>query len=289
MTESLMRNIVLLVLFNLVVLTGFAQQDFDFLCDSAQTEMNNGKLVTALQIYDKALEQGSTDSAKVIWTATICGMCASELKDEEALIKYNNIAIEYGSADQSVIDQQLDLAKKHNDLETMEKVLIHVKDNPEIARKYTTKLMYFYYNNKRYAETLVITEEVLAFNPENINALFFKGVALLKENEEESGIAVLKSILADHPNNEKANRQLGLVYYNKASAVFDSANKKYKSIKTPTRADFYNYTEEIKVAEEDYKKSLPYLEKSNSMAPKEYLNLAIKLTKSRLKQLAQDK
>lgn len=279
---------ILLSLLNLFFLNGFAQTSFDILCDSAQKEMNNGELVKALHIYDKAFEVGSVDSGKVIWTATICSMCASQLDDEKALMNYNNIAIAHGSVDESVIDQQLDLAKKYKDLETAEKVLLKAKGNREIARKYTAKLLYFYYNNKRYDETLLIADEVLAFNPKNVNALFFKGVALLNVNKEEAGIEVLEGILADHPNNEKANLQMGLLHYNKASAIFDGANKKYKSIETPTRVDFHNYTQEIKLAEEDYKRSLPYLEKSNAIAPKEYVSQAILLTKNRLKQLAQD-
>ncbi|WP_319500851.1 hypothetical protein [uncultured Draconibacterium sp.] len=288
MTKSLIRIVVLLALFNLIVIAGIGQNSFTHLCDSAEAEINNGKLESALLIYEKAFEQGSTDSAKVIWAASICSMCADELKDEKAVIKYNNIAIEHGATDRQMIDQQLDLAKKHKDLETIETVLLRLKSNPEITQKYTSKLMYFYYNNKRYAETLRTADEMLGFNPNNVNARYFKGVALLNTDHEESGIEVLEGILNDHPDNEKANYQLGVVYYNKASAVFDNANKKYKSIETPTRVDFHNYTEEIQKAKKDYQKALPYLEKSNSIAQKEYLDQAISLAKNRLKQLAQD-
>ncbi|WP_297089925.1 hypothetical protein [uncultured Draconibacterium sp.] len=283
-----LRRIVFTCILIYVGLSTFSQNTFNTLCDSAQEEVNSGNLEKALYIYDKAFEQGSTDSLKIIWTATICSMCANELQDEKAIIKYNNIAIEYGFADQAVIEQQLNLAKKHKDLETIEKVLVGLKDKPELAKKYTLKLMYFYYNNKRYSETLQTAEELLELNPHDVTVLYFKGVALLNTNQDAAGIEVLMDILAEHPDNEKANRQLGLLYYNKASAVFDKANKKYKSLTEPTRLDFHKYTEEIKKAEGDYKTALPYLEKSNSVAPKEYLGQAISLTRSRLKQLSQD-
>jgi len=112
---------------------------------------------------------------------------------------------------------------------------------------------------------------------------------LLKTGEEHSAVELLKDILAKQPANSKANQQLGLIYYNKASEVFDNANNAYNELKEPTRLDYHNYREEIQKAGGDHQKSFLYLEKSNSTDPKDYIGHVITITKSRLRQLKQKK
>lgn len=282
------KHIVILSLIPLFFASATAQNSFKLILDTAQTEINKGNYEKALQFYDKAFEVGSNDTSNVIWAATICSMTAIELKKEQKAMVYNNIALEFGSTEQSLIDQQLDLAKKHKDLETTEKVLLLMQKIPALSEKYTIKLLYFYYNNQRFTETIVAANKVLASKPDYINAKFLKGIALLQTSDKNAAVEVFQDILTEQPEHKKANKQFGLLYYNKASEIFDIANKSYKSLKEPTRLDYHTYRKEILKAKADYEKCLPYLEKSYSLAAEDYLEKAISLTKNRLRQLKED-
>jgi tetratricopeptide (TPR) repeat protein len=283
-----MKKINLILLFFTITISITAQESFKSLCDKGNKEADAQNYEKALEYFDKALNMGAEDSSEVAWTATIASICAIELNDEKKAIGYNNIAIRYGSTYIPLIDEQLDLAKKYKDNNTILEVLQAARKMDGQYQKYTIKLLYYYYNNKMYDETIVTAEEVLAFRPNHTNSLYFKGVALEKIGKQAEAILLFEAILSREPDNAKVNAQLGIIYFNKGSVIFDKANARYKSLASPTRSDFHNYTKEIKKASPHYKKCLGLLKKANELKPKQSLKDAISRAENRVRQIEQD-
>ncbi len=283
-----MKKIMFLTLF-IGFLSGLnAQETFQSLYKQGNKEVDIQNYQKALEYLDKALQLGCDDKSKISWTATICGICALQLNNETKAMEYNKIAIINGSTDATLIDQQLDLAKKHKDNKTIKETLLAGRNIEGYYGKYTIKLLYFYYNNKLYNETIVTANEVLEFKPEHTNSKYFKAIAFLKTGKEDEAIPLFKELLSKNPENAKANTQLGLLWYNKASAIFDNVNLHYKSLKKPTRLDYHNYRKAIRNSIPGYKKCIPLLEKAYELKQQKYIKEALTLAQSRLRQAQQD-
>lgn len=265
-----------------------AQERFQSLFDKGNDEVEANNYQKALELFEKAIAIGDDNPAQMAWAATIAGMCALNLNQEEKAIKYNNIAIDKGSTDITLYDQQLGLAKKLKKKEVEEKTLLAARKIDGYFQKYTVKLLYFYFNNQRNEETIETAEEVLAFKKGHTNSLYFKGVALYNLGNQEEAIEIFKDILTNNPENAKVNGQLGIIYYNRASAIFDKANKHYKSLKEPTRMDYTAYRKEIRKSIPDYETSLPYLKTAVKNHPEKYMQDALKLADQRLNQMQQE-
>lgn len=284
----MIRKLLLTILTILFLFGANAQETFQSLFDQGNKEIEANNYSKALVCFEKSLKVGNDDQSKIVWVATMAGVCASNLKQESKVLKYNNIAIENGSTDIILFDQQIDLAKKLKDKQTEEKVLLIARKLDGYFQKYTIKLLYYYYNNQKNEETIKTADEVLAFKPGHINSQYFKGVALNNLGKQQEAIDLFKTILATDPENAKVNAQLGLVFYNCASAVFDKANKHYKSLKEPTRMDYTAYRKEIRKSIPDYETCLPYFKNAVKSDSGKYIQDALKLAEQRLNQMKQE-
>ncbi|MFV0591876.1 MAG: tetratricopeptide repeat protein [Draconibacterium sp.] len=276
----------MLLIFMAVAVAGYSQDTFQTLNDQGQKEIDGKNYQKAIEYYGKALEVGTDDTSKMVWTASLASMCAAQLKDDQLLMKYNNIALDYGSQDLYMIEDQLKLAKKYKDVQTTEKVLQIARNIDGKFEKYSVKLMYFYLNNKKYAETVTTADEVLALDSTDLNALNCKGVGLLQTGKEEEALKNFTHILNVDPENQNANLQMGMFFYNKAMKMFDDSNTKYEKIKEPTPLQYHYYKKEIVKSKPYFEKCLPYLQKYNSLSPQNSsIVTAIDKAKSRIKDL----
>ncbi len=262
-----------------------SQESFQSLCDLAQKEVDTQNYEKAIEFYDKALTLKTDDPTKMRWTASLASVCASHLNNEQLMLKYNNIAIDYGSNDVFMMDQQLELAEKFKDANTTEKVLLTARNMDGKYKKYSLKLMYFYYKNKKYAETLTTADEILGVDADNVNAMTYKGLALNASGKPEEALEHFKAVLAIAPDNLNANIQAGMINLNKARSVWDTANKNYEKKQSPTAQEYHDYKKEIGKAKPYYESCLPYLEKYNAAKNQSSVTAAIKEAKSRIEDL----
>ena len=86
------------------------------------------------------------------------------------------------------------------------------------------------------------------------------------------------------PNSE-THLQKGLIYYKRASAIFDKANLRYSNFEKPTHLDYLNYRQEILKSAPEYQTCILCLKKSSEMASNEYVKNAIAIANNRLIQM----
>uniref|UniRef100_UPI003217CC4C tetratricopeptide repeat protein n=1 Tax=uncultured Draconibacterium sp. TaxID=1573823 RepID=UPI003217CC4C len=279
-----MKNLFIFLMLTLAT-QAQSQESFQSLCGMAQKEVDAQNYEKAVEFYDKALTLKTDDATKMRWTALLASVCASHLNDEQLMLKYNNIAIDCGSTDVFMLDQQLELAEKYKDLNTTEKTLNAARNLDGKYKKYSLMLMYFYYKNKKYAETEATADEILVIDSDNVNAMTYKGLALIQTGNNEKAIENFESVLNISPNNLNANIQTGMILYNKAKTLFDSANKNYENIKSPTALQYHQYKKEIVKSKPYYEQCLPYLKKYNSVKSQKNITNAISEAESRINDL----
>ncbi|MEN8155484.1 MAG: hypothetical protein ABFS10_00915 [Bacteroidota bacterium] len=276
-----MKKYIFLITLSSFVIGGMAQETFQSHCELGQMEVDRQNYHGALKHYDKALEAGSDDTLSVIWAAMVSSMCAIHVGDELLAMKYNNIAIDYGSEDLFMIDQQLQLAKQHQDPETTERVLLAVKSIEGAEEKYTTMLLRFYYSSKQYTETIELAEEILSHDPDHISSMYYKGMGLLRTGKEDEALQAFFDILKREPDHEKVNMQVGFIYYYRAGALYKKVNDNYSEIEKPTKQDYARYREGLQKSIKDYDTSIPYLEKYHGKSYQEDVTDALAKAKRR--------
>jgi len=279
-----MKNLLIFLLI-IMAMPVKSQETFQSLFDLGQKEVENQNYQKAIEYYDRALTTTTEDSSKMMWTASVASVCASHINDDKLIIKYNNIAIDYGSQDQFMMDQQLELAAKYKDNNTTEKVLYAARNIDGKYKKYTSKLVSFYFKNQKYPETLNAAEEILSIDPENVNALDYKGLALTQSGNNEEALETFKTALSISPDDLNANIQAGMIIFNKAKSMFDTANKNYEKIKAPTPLDYHHYKQEVTKAKPYYEECLPYLQKYNAVKNQSSVTDLINEAKSQIEDL----
>lgn len=262
---------------------GVAQDSFLDLCEKGNKELSEENYSNALEFFNAAFKIGSDNESEVAWNATIAAVCAQKVQDFNKAMEYNNIAIKNNTTDITVYEAQIELAKQLNDNVTMEELLLIGRDKLEGQyERFTTKLLYFYYNKKMYEKVLVTADEVLEYKPDHLKTYYFKGVAYLITGSGKEAIESFQYALSIDSTDINSNKQLGFIYYNQGSTIHDKAKAKYNSLKTPTRLDYHNYRKKIEESITPYKKAIPYLESCYRMPPQEDVQNALFLIYTRL-------
>ena len=262
------------------------QETFQSFSNKAQQEFANENYQQAIDYYQQAMMINGVDSSNMVWTASLASICASYLKDDMQLIKYNNIAIEFGSQDLYLIDKQLKLAEKYKDSVSTEKVLRKARNIEGKYKKYSQELMLFYFKNKSYNKTINIADDILVVDSDNINALNYKGMSLHQTGKEPSAMECFKTVLDIDPENLNANIQMGMILYNKGKMIFDTANKDYEKLKSPTALEYHEYKKEIRKSKPYYQECLPFLQRYNSIKNRSDISAVINKAKSRIEDMS---
>ena len=113
-------------------------------------------------------------------------------------------------------------------------------------------------------------EEVLALNPENLDAQTAKGVVYVEASQAlgempMKGIGILQEVLNKDPKNINALTNLG--YFAIQSGQFEKAIERFETILLidPENAEAYLYLTDIYLSQDDKKKGIETLEKYKSL------------------------
>jgi tetratricopeptide (TPR) repeat protein len=278
------RQLITIVLICLSAGFVFSQDNFNDLQEKGNKEVEAQNYAKALEYFDAALKAGNEDKNALAWTASIAAMCAQQMNQYQKAIEYNDIAINNKTIDITVYETQIELTKKTKNIQKQEEAILAARELDGQYKKFTTKLLYFYYNKKMYEKLLPVADDVLKYKPGHIKTYYFKGIAYSNTKNKEEAINSFKYILEKDSMDSKANKQLGLLYYNKASGIYEKAKKKYNAFKKPTRVDYTAYRKSVQKSFKPYKQAIPYLEKAYAAKPDDGLKKALFNLYSRLEQ-----
>lgn len=155
-----------------------------------------------------------------------------------------------------------DALKKNGKHEESRKVIDDgIAKYPKDANLLVGKINIFL-NDSNYTAALSYVNNLLDVEPKNDGALFIKGLAYEKLNNEDSVIYYYNKAGEINPKNEKAWNNLGAWYVNKTIPIIERMNKLGNSA-----ADTKLYEELKKESKALYLKGKPYLEKALAVNP----------------------
>lgn len=269
-------TIFLSLLLVLPIITLSQVEDFQSLNVQANNYIDKEDYNAALVCLEKALKIGTDNQTELIWTATLAGICARQTNDLNKAYSLFEIAIKNNCKDEDVFNKSLQIAEQLNDVEKQVSILLSARQNVDGSfQKNSTKLLYAYYNNQQFDKAIRVADELLAKDPDQIQVLKVKGFSLIKTEKVSEGIFVFNKLIANDPNNLDGLRQLGFVYYEQGNIIKDKALDDYNLLKKPTQVDYILFQQQYKKSWVDYRKALPYLEKSYQIEPNVGIKQAI--------------
>lgn len=283
--KYLFRNTMIIYLFIGLSLTVWAQDNFDELSKKGNVQLVNSNYKKALDYFDAALKIGGVKESNMAWTASIAATCAQQLNDDVNALKYYKLAIENNTIDETVFDAALELAKKMKDDDSQENILLVGKERLESQyKRYTTKLLYFYFNSQMYTKVPAIADAVLQYKPDDLKTIYLKAVSFMNSDNEAEAISAFKYALQQDSLDDNTNRQLGFIYYNKGQIIYNNANDKYNAIVKPSRSDYSNYRKSITNSFDSFNSASQYLETAYRINPDEKIKKALFTLYTRLEQ-----
>ncbi|TKG97258.1 tetratricopeptide repeat protein [Puteibacter caeruleilacunae] len=271
-----MRQIILIVALLFCTTNLFSQDTFKSKADEANKLLENQDYSGALAKFEEAFKIGTDDKRQLAWTASIAGICAQESGNVDKAIELYAVALKNNLADEDIINRQITLCKKKKNIaEEANTLMAAMKIMPGADYKYRKKLLYVYYNSGQFDKAIPTADTLLMAKPGDHKLMYMKASSLSKNKQVPEAIKLFEQILAEDAGYTSAYTQLGLVYYNKATSIYDNGRDHYNNLKKPTRMDYTNYRNAIKKSYTDYNKAIIYLEKSYAAKPSDFVKKAL--------------
>lgn len=238
-------------------------QDVDSKINDIKTAMIEGNYEAGLKECELLLKSGITDTTQLAMVYGYAGLSSEALKHKTEAIRYYKKAVELQMPQLDVYDKLIILAKKEKNDSIYEFALLEkLKAFPEYSDEIKKSLAYQYLNTKQYEKLLVVTEELLNLSSNDVNFLYFKGVALQSLGQVEESKVFYTEVLKINPEHSGANMSLGLIIYNEGSEIFLKRKKEYEAIAKPDRVNYWEYEKGIEKGKTLYRQALPHLLKA---------------------------
>lgn len=238
-------------------------QDIDTRINDAKMNMINGNYEAGLTECKALIESGLSDSSKLSLVYSYAGISSEALGNPEDALTYYSQSVSLQVPQLDIYDKLISLAKKQKNDSIYEFALFEkAKAFPEYHRDITKSLAYHYANSKQYEKLLETSDQLLTWNPDNANYLFFKGVALQNLENIEEAKSHYRQVLEINPDHAGANMSLGTILYSEGSKIFAIRKKEYESKANPTRSDYSAYNKGIEEGKAIYREALPHLLKA---------------------------
>ncbi len=238
-------------------------QDIETRLDEIKSSMIDNNFETSLKQCEALLESGVSDTTQLALLYGYTGLSNEVLGNKMEAISYYQKAVELQFPQLDIYDKLIALSKKEKLDSIYEFALLEkLKAFPEYNQEITKSLAYLYVNTKQYEKLLSSTNQLLEWYPENVNYLYFKGIALENLTQVEEAKKFYKETLKFDAGHVGANMSLGMILYKEGSEIFASEKKKYESKAKPDRVDYLNYNKGIEAGKNIYKEALPCLLKA---------------------------
>lgn len=286
MTKKMYKNILLSACMLLITWTSTQAQDINSKIDDIKTILINGNYEQGLNECKSLIESNLCDTTQLAVLYGYAGLSSEVLKHKTEAINYYKKAVELQMPQLDVYDKLINLSKKEKNDSIYEYALLEkAKAFPEYTKEIKGSLAYLYINTRQYEKLLSTTNELLGWNPNESNFIYFKGVALQNLGQIEEAKACYKEVIKLNPDHPDANMSLGMILYNDGSEIFAKRKKKYEAIAKPDRMDYFDYNKGIEEGKNIYKEALPYLLKAYESGSYPDLKQILFNTYTRLEQL----
>ncbi len=248
---------------SLIMLTSIQAQDIDSRIDDLKVVLMNGNYEQGLNECKNLIEANISDSTQLALVYGYAGLSSEALGRKTEALEYYRKAVELQMPQLDVYDKLINLSKKEKNDSIYEFALLEKsKAFPEYNQDNTKSLAYLYINTQQYEKLLGTSNELLNWYPDDVNYLYFKGVALQNLDRIEEAKEYYSKVLVLDPEHSGANMSLGMILYSDGSEIFAFRKKEYESKAKPSRADYSVYNKGIEEGKILYRQALPLLLKA---------------------------
>lgn len=258
MNKRTNKTILLLMCFFLSGIISRAQN-----IDDIKSTLIDGDYAKGLEQCKSLIESNSNDTTQLSLAYGYAGLSSEALGNKEDAIAYYKEAVQLRVPQLDVYDKLISLSKRIKNDSVYEYALLEKsKVYPEYSQDNSKSLAYLYFNSQQYEKLLNITSELLETSPNNVNYLYFKGVALQNLNKVDEAEKYYTEALKVDPEHIGANMSLGMILYSKGTEIFAFRKKEYEAKAKPTRSDYSIYNKGIEDGKNLYRQALPHLLKA---------------------------
>ena len=231
------------------------------LTNQAVQAFNNEDYNKAMRSFEQVLEVNNIDIIKadnpnVVDTVIIfnTGLAAYNAENYDKAIEYYKEAAKYGYSGARTYNLLASAYQLNKDTTGALTILQEGFEKYPEDNNMLTSMIQIYLNQQKTDEAMKYLEMAIQQDPNNATFYFAKGTLHEKIGEQNKAIDAYKSAIEVNNSYFDAHYNLGALYYNRgvkqievANAVPPSENEKYQ--------------EELKKADEWFKKALPYMER----------------------------
>lgn len=242
----------------------------------------------AINAYNSLLPE-LTDSFDLSHIYSYTAICYENLGDSSnAYVNYKN-AVNFKIREYSIYNKLFSLAKKQNDVDCQEFVLLQKMDVfPTDENSILEKLANLYIISKQNPKLFDMAERLIKMNPVNFKSYYYQAIAFQNNGENEKAESNYKKSLELKPDDLGANIGLGFLIFNRASAAFEKEQIRYEKLKKPSWDDYLSYLQTIKRIKAEYREAEPFLNKACDIDCNPQLQKALTIIKSRTGQMIRD-
>lgn len=257
------KKVLLAVCLFVVLLNPIQAQDIDSKIDDIKTALVNGNYEIGLNECKALIESNLCNTKQLAVLYGYAGLSSEVMKQKTEAINYYKKAVELQMPQLDVYDKLISLSKKEKNDSIYEFALLEkARAFPEYKKDIAESLAFQYLNTTQYEKLLNTVNELLSWNSNDINALYFKGIALQNLNQAEEAKKYYSEVIKLDTEHLGANIGLGMILYNEGSEIFAYRKKVYESKAKPDGIDYLNYNNGIEEGKDLYRQALPYLLKA---------------------------
>ena len=280
-----MRKYYILIALLAASLFSVYSQDIDVKKSDAIMEEGLQNYSKAAQLYEEAAkgyEQNGVFDTTCWYRAGVCNLKLKEYQKALTIftkIEANNIVTG---------DLMLSMGDTYYGLKQMDKsekyLLKAIEVDSQVAFDSYKKLVLVSYNSRQFGKAVEYADDALAIDSTDTQTMYIKTLSLEQQGKIDDAVISCEKLLEVKPNYSKGIEKMGLLYAQQVDDKYDREKKRYEAMKSPTRMDWHNSTKKLEAIGQEYKKAIPYLEKTLAKNPNnEVVKKTLDTAKSRMK------
>jgi len=258
-----MKALVIVMFLFLIIPVIFSQEDSKTFIQDANKAFSEKEYEKAIGLYEKALQIGINDSIDKSWVLGYAAICSEELNSPGKAKEYYTQALNLGYPNPSIYNKMYSFSKKNNDFNGQEFAMLKLKQNfKEESNSANNRLVNLYNSSKEFEKLNELYDEFLQNDSNNFKMYYNKATVLGQLNKLKEAREYFFKALKLNPDDPGSNKNVGLMYYNEGTVIYDREKAKYNKLSKPTQTDYIAYQRNIRKGKDLYLQAEPYLLKA---------------------------